>query len=134
MSPKAFAATVTRKASTPIVVRVLPDEKAAIDAHARATGHSTSAFLRKVGLGVVPRSLLDQSRVGELAALGAELSRLRQVLEWWRDDDARLKAYAAEEQRRLLGAALAAVALQQAKLTGLLERVVHGSDPTSFSG
>ena len=41
----------TRKGSNPIRVWVTPDEKALIETHARQTGHSTSAYLRLLGLG-----------------------------------------------------------------------------------
>ena len=45
----------TRKGSTPIVVRVTPDEKAIIESYAQQTGQSTSAYLRLLGQGYVPK-------------------------------------------------------------------------------
>lgn len=46
----------TRKGNTPIYVWMTPDEKSEIEAQAQATGHSTSAFLRLVGLGYPVRA------------------------------------------------------------------------------
>jgi hypothetical protein len=66
----------TRKGSTPIVVRVTPDEKAEIEALAKQTGHSTSAYLRLLGQGYVPKSIIDHSKVMELARINGDLGRL----------------------------------------------------------
>ena len=79
----------TRKNSTPIVVRVTPEEKAAIDDHARQTGHSTSAYLRLLGLGYAPKSILDNKKVLELAKINGDLGRLGGLLKLWLTNDAR---------------------------------------------
>jgi len=79
----------TRKNSTPIVVRVTPEEKAAIDGLARQTGHSTSAYLRLLGLGYAPKSIVDNKKVLELAKINGDLGRLGGLLKLWLTNDAR---------------------------------------------
>ena len=79
----------TRKGSTPLVVRVTPDEKAAIDYFARQAGRSTSSYLRMLGLGYEPRSIVDNDRVEELAKINGDLGRLGGLLKLWLTNDAR---------------------------------------------
>ena len=68
--------TPARRNTQPIRVWVTPDEKAGIEKIARSTGNSTSAFLRKVGLGYEVPSILDYSRAQELVKVNADLGRL----------------------------------------------------------
>ena len=79
----------TRKGSTPIVVRVTPDEKTAIEEFARQCGRSTSGYLRMLGLGYEPRSIVDNDRVEELAKINGDLGRLGGLLKLWLTNDAR---------------------------------------------
>lgn len=79
----------SRRESTPIVVRVTPDEKQKIDALARQTGLSTSAYLRELGLGHVPKSIVDYQHMLELSKLGGDLGRLGGLLKLWLTDDVR---------------------------------------------
>jgi len=79
----------TRKGSNPIRVWVTPDEKALIEAHARQTGHSTSAYLRFLGLGYVPKSIVDNQKVIELVKINGDLGRLGGLLKLWLTNDAR---------------------------------------------
>ena len=73
----------TRKGSTPIVVRVTPDEKAIIESYAQQTGQSTSAYLRLLGQGYVPKSIMDYGKVMELARINGDLGRLGGLLKLW---------------------------------------------------
>ena len=116
--------TPTRKASTPIVVRVLPVEKAAIEEMAHSTGNSTSAYLRKVGLGYEVRSVLDYERVGDLAKVNGDLGRLGGLLKLWLSNDKRLAGYTLGEQRRLLLATLTEIEKNQLKLSEIMKKVV----------
>ncbi|MDT4332962.1 conjugal transfer transcriptional regulator TraJ [Methylomonas sp. OY6] len=79
----------TRKGSTPIYVWVTPDEKAAIEANARQTEHSTSAYLRSLGLGYAPKSIVDNQKVIKLAQINGDLGRLGGLLKLWLTNDAR---------------------------------------------
>jgi uncharacterized protein (DUF1778 family) len=114
----------TRKSSTPIVVRVTPDEKRGIDEMARTTGNSTSAYLRKVGLGYEVKSVLDFERVAELARINADLGRLGGLLKLWLSNDKRLHGFDLLEQRRLVLATLDAIEKNQAKLSAIMKTLV----------
>jgi hypothetical protein len=92
----------TRKGSTPIVVRVTPDEKREIDEMARATGSSTSAYLRNVGLGYQVPGILDNKRVEELARINGDLGRLGGLLKLWLTDDVRTLKFGEDTIQALL--------------------------------
>ena len=114
----------TRKASTPIVVRVTPDEKRGIDEMARTTGNSTSAYLRKVGLGYEVKSVLDFEGVGELAKVSGDLGRLGGLLKLWLSNDKRLQGFDLVEQRRLVLKTLDAIEQNQARLSAIMKTVL----------
>ncbi|MEO8120873.1 MAG: conjugal transfer transcriptional regulator TraJ [Rhodoferax sp.] len=84
---------LTRKGNTPICVWVTPDEKSQIKAIARTAGHSTSAYLRNIGLGYPVKSILDNKRVEELARINGDLGRLGGLLKLWLTDDRRTFLY-----------------------------------------
>ena len=64
-------------------IRVTAAEKAAIEANAEQHGLGTAEFLRRLGLGVVPDSKLDQQAVRELAKVSGDLGRLGNLLKLW---------------------------------------------------
>ena len=115
----------TRKGSTPIVVRVTPEEKRGIDEMARTTGNSTSAYLRKVGLGYQVKSVLDFERVAELAKINGDLVRLGGLLKLWLSNDKRLHGFNLVEQRRLVLATLSAIEQNQTEVSSLMKMLVR---------
>ncbi|WP_347990326.1 conjugal transfer transcriptional regulator TraJ [Methylomonas sp. AM2-LC] len=110
----------TRKGSTPIVVRVNPDEKAAIEEFARLCGRSTSGFLRMLGLGYLPKSIVDNERVEELAKINGDLGRLGGLLKLWLTNDARTAQFGEITIR----AALARIEDTQDKMVEVMKAVV----------
>ncbi|NOT13384.1 MAG: conjugal transfer transcriptional regulator TraJ [Methylococcaceae bacterium] len=92
----------TRKGSTPIVVRVTPDEKVEIDSLARQTGQSTSAYLRLLGQGYVPKSIVDHGKVMELAQINGDLGRLGGLLKLWLTNDVRTAQFGESTLRAVL--------------------------------
>lgn len=110
----------TRKGSTPIYVWVTPDEKAAIEANARQTGHSTSAYLRFLGLDYAPKSITDNERVMELAKINGDLGRLGGLLKLWLTNDAR----AAQFGESTIRAALARIEATQDKMVEVMKAVI----------
>jgi len=60
----------TRKESTPIKVRVTPEEKAAIAAKADAHSLSASSYLRRLGLALPVESTIDQRAILDLVKIG----------------------------------------------------------------
>ncbi len=110
----------TRKGSTPIVVRVTPDEKAEIESLARQTGHSTSAYLRLLGQGYMPKSIVDNFKVMELARINGDLGRLGGLLKLWLTNDARTAQFGESTLR----AALARIEDTQNKMLEIMKAVV----------
>ena len=110
----------TRKGSPPIVVRVTPDEKAVIDSFAKQTGHSTSAYLRRLGQGYVPKSIVDHGQVMELARINGDLGRLGGLLKLWLSNDARTARFGESTLR----AALARIEDTQNKMLEIMKTVV----------
>ncbi|WP_262965416.1 conjugal transfer transcriptional regulator TraJ [Methylobacter psychrophilus] len=111
----------TRKGSTPIVVRVTPDEKAAIAEFSRQTGRSMSAYLRMLGLGYLPKSLVDNDRVMELAKINGDLGRLGGLLKLWLTNDVRTAQFGESTLR----AALARIEDTQDKMIAVMKTVVR---------
>jgi hypothetical protein len=93
---------ITRKGSTPIVVRVTPDEKTKIDANARRVGYSTSAYLRELGLGYEPKGVVDGEKIDDLMRINGDLGRLGGLLKLWLTNDARTAQFGESTIRALL--------------------------------
>ena len=83
-------------------VPVLPDEEATIKKLAASTGLPVAAYLRRVGLGCEVRSILDHTRVEELARINGDLGRLGGLLKLWLSNDARAAQFGASTIRALL--------------------------------
>jgi hypothetical protein len=67
----------------PLKVVVSAAERSEIQGRARATGLSTSAYLRSVGLGYEPRSVYDLDAVAEFAQVNGDLGRISGLLKLW---------------------------------------------------
>lgn len=67
----------------PLKVFVAAEERAEIQARARATGLPVSAYLRALGLGHEPRSVYDLTAVDTLAQVNGDLGRLGGLLKLW---------------------------------------------------
>ena len=112
-----------RRNTQPIRVWVTPQEKAAIAEMASTTGNSTSAYLRKVGLGYEVRSILDFGRAQELVKVNADLGRLGGLLKLWLAGDKRLEGYSQIELRRLVLMLLVKVEINQQEMREILKKV-----------
>jgi hypothetical protein len=87
----------TRKGNNPIKVWVLPQEKQEIEANARTHGLSVSSFLRRIGLGLPIKSVLDQQAIIELAKANGDLGRLGGLLKMWLTNDEKLDRFEPEQ-------------------------------------
>lgn len=92
----------TRKGSPPIKVYCLPEERKQIEAHAKATGLSLTAYLRTIGLGYQVHGILDNKRVEDLARINGDLGRLGGLLKLWLTNDERTAQFGASTIRALL--------------------------------
>jgi len=115
--------TPARRNTQPIRVWVTLDEKSGIEAMARSTGNSTSAFLRKVGLGYEVRSILDYSQAQELVKVNADLGRLGGLLKLWLTNDKRLDGYSQKDLRCLILATLNRIESNQAQMRELIKLI-----------
>ncbi len=82
-------------------VRVTPAERATIERLAAATGLPVSTYLRTLGIGHQPRSVLDAERVGELLKACGDLGRLGGLLKLWLVDKPGLGAPETDVRRLL---------------------------------
>lgn len=114
----------TRKGCPPIYVYCLPQEKAQIEAIAKATGHSASSYLRAVGQGYPVHSILDFERVQELAKVNGDLGRLGGLLKLWLTDDVKLAAFGMAQMSKTIVGVLEEIRTNQAAIREVMARVV----------
>lgn len=110
----------TRKGSNPIRVWVTPEEKAQIEANAKQTGHSTSSYLRSLGLGYAPKSIIDNQQVMELAKINGDLGRLGGLLKLWLTNDSRTARFG----ENVIRSALARVEDTQSHMIEIMKAIV----------
>lgn len=92
----------TRRQERPIQVYCLPHERSEIEANARDSGLSVSAFLRTIGQGYRVVGIVDNERVVEMARINGDLGRLGGLLKMWLANDARMKPFGEDHIRALL--------------------------------
>ena len=80
----------TRRTTTPINVWCLPAEREELERLAETAGLSMSAYLRQVGTGYQPRSVVDYDQVAIMARANADLNRLGGLLKMWLTNEERL--------------------------------------------
>lgn len=80
---------ITRKATAPIKVYCLPEEKDLIVKNAARAGKSTSSFLLAIGQGYEVAGVVDAEQVREMARINGDLGRLGGLLKLWLTDDVR---------------------------------------------
>lgn len=114
----------TRKGCTPIYVYCLPDEKAQIEAIAKATGRSASSYLRAVGQGYPVHSILDYERIQELAKVNGDLGRMGGLLKLWLTDDAKLAAFGMAQMSKTIVGVLEEIRTNQAAIREVMAQVV----------
>lgn len=83
-------------------VPVLPHEEEQIKRNAAASGRSTAAYLRNVGIGYEVSGILDLRRVEELARINGDLGRLGGLLKLWLTNDARTETFGESTIRAVL--------------------------------
>ena len=91
----------------------------------RSTGHSTLAYLRKIGLGYPVKSILDYSRVQDLAQVNADLGRLGGLLKLWLSSDKRLDGYSKEDLGRLISLLLKKIDGNQDEIRKIMKVIVY---------
>ena len=124
--------TPTRKGSPAIKVRVLPDEKALIEARAKDVGMSASSYLRLVGMGHQPNSLIDVEQARELVRVNGDLGRLGGLLKLWLTDDTKLDALKPENTPAIIRGVLKRIEANQEQMDEIIKTVLRSRQ--NFSG
>lgn len=120
--------TPTRKGSPAIKVRVLPDEKTKIEALAASVGESASSYLRLVGLGHQPRSMIDREQARELVRINGDLGRLGGLLKLWLTDDEKLDEFKPERMTRIIRGVMEKIEANQEELRIVVKSVLRDRD------
>ena len=120
--------TPTRKGSPAIKVRVLPDEKAKIEALAASVGESASSYLRLVGLGHQPRSMIDREQARELVRINGDLGRLGGLLKLWLTDDEKLDEFKPARMTRIIRGVLEKIEANQEELRAIVKTVLRARE------
>ena len=113
----------TRKGSTALTVYCLPDELATIHANAAVASLSASAYLRQLGLGYEPRSVLDHEYVERMEKINADQARLGNLLKMWLADDERLGRFDADQMTATIALAMDRIKECQAALLDAARKV-----------
>lgn len=124
--------TPTRKGSPAIKVRVLPDEKSLIEAMAKDVGMSASSYLRLVGMGHQPNSLIDVEQARELVRVNGDLGRLGGLLKLWLTDDTKLDALKPENTPAIIRGVLKRIEANQEQMDEIIKTVLRSRQ--NFSG
>ena len=91
-----------RKHKLHLRVPVEPEEGKVIKEQAEKCGLSISEYLRRLGLGFEPTSIIDNQKVNELAKINGDLGRLGGLLKLWLSDDRRAAHFDKKEINNLL--------------------------------
>ena len=91
-----------RKYKRHLRVPVELEEGELIKEQAEKCGLSISEYLRRLGLGYEPPSIVDNQKVAELAKINGDLGRLGGLLKMWLSDDRRAAHFDKKKINKLL--------------------------------
>jgi len=91
-----------RKYKLHLRVPVEPEEGEIIKGQSEKCGLSISEYLRRLGLGYEPTSIVDNQKVNELAKINGDLGRLGGLLKLWLSDDKRAAGFDKNTIKKLL--------------------------------
>lgn len=114
-----------RRSRTHIKIWCDPAEKAQIEALAESVGESASSYLRLVGLGHQPRSMIDREQARELVRINGDLGRLGGLLKLWLTDDEKLDAFKPARINRIIRGVLAKIEENQGELRAIVKTVLR---------
>lgn len=106
-------------------VPVTPAEGEAIEYLARETGLPIAAYLRLVGLGHQPRSVIDREQARELVRVNGDLGRLGGLLKLWLTDDPKLDEFKPERMNQIIRGVLTKIEANQEELRAIVRTVLR---------
>lgn len=115
----------TGRRSRHLRVPVTAGEGDQIEQLAEQTGLSIAAFLRLVGLGHQPRSMIDVEQARELVRVNGDLGRLGGLLKLWLTDDAKLDALKPENTPAIIKGVLKRIEANQEQMDGIIKAVLR---------
>lgn len=115
----------TKRQRTHIKIWCSPEDKAKIEALAETVGESASSYLRLVGLGHQPRSMIDRQEARELVRVNGDLGRLGGLLKLWLSDDAKLAEFKPAQMHRVIRGVLAKIEANQEELRRIVKGVLQ---------
>lgn len=121
-----------RRRSRHLRVPVLAEEGQQIEELAKQTGMSIAAYLRLVGIGHQPRSMIDVEQARELVRVNGDLGRLGGLLKLWLTDDAKLDALKPENTPAIIRGVLKRIEANQEQMDEIIKAVLRSRQ--NFSG
>lgn len=112
-----------RRRVPPIPVWCSEAEREAIVAGAQQVGLSASAYLRRLGLGYTPKSMVDIEQVQAMLKVAGDAGRIGGLLKMWLTDDERLKSFDGD-MRPAIQAALMRIGETQVEIHAIAETVL----------
>lgn len=122
----------TSRRSRHLRVPVTAGEGSQIEDLAEQTGLPIAAYLRLVGLGHQPRSMIDVEQARELVRVNGDLGRLGGLLKLWLTDDAKLDALKPENTPAIIRGVLKRIEANQEQMDGIIKTVLRSRQ--NFSG
>ena len=105
--------------------RATAEEVEAIATQARAVGMNVGAYLRAVGAGYQPRSVVDRDQVDAMLKVNGDLGRLGGLLKLWLSDDAKLSQFHRGQVRQAILSALRRIDENQGSLRTIIGRALR---------
>ena len=112
--------TTKRKYKLHLRVPVEPEEREIIKDQAEQCGLSISEYLRRLGLGYAPTSIVDNQKVNDLAKINGDLGRLGGLLKLWLSDDRR----AAHFDKKTINGLLKDIEETRTQMTDIMMKVI----------
>lgn len=109
-----------RKYKLHLRVPVEPEEGEIIKVQSEKCGLSISEYLRTLGLGFEPTSIIDNKKVNELAKINGDLGRLGGLLKLWLSDDRR----AAHFDKNAINKLLKDIEITRTQMTDIMMKVI----------
>ncbi len=110
-----------RKYKLHLRVPVEAEEGAIIKDQAEKCGLSAAEYLRRLGLGYEPTSIVDNQKVNELAKINGDLGRLGGLLKLWLSDDRR----SAHFDKKTINGLLKDIEKTRTQMTEIMMKVIH---------
>ncbi|MGF6983439.1 hypothetical protein QFZ99_002916 [Paraburkholderia atlantica] len=96
-----------------VKVSCTPEEKAQIEANAKAAGLSVSRYLRNIGVGYKIQGVIDAELVGTLARINGDLGRLGGLLKLWLTNSEKLGNHDPDHTGRVIHGVLERIITMQ---------------------